>query len=94
MLTSKDFTHPLIAGALLFSLEEFSVQSDRDGGKKTRRSWKMANISMKLLLEAGVHFGHQTNKWNPKMKPYIFGARKRHLHHRPPADGGDVPGCI
>jgi small subunit ribosomal protein S2 len=30
---------------------------------------------MKLLLEAGVHFGHQTNKWNPKMKPYIFGAR-------------------
>ena len=35
----------------------------------------MANISMKLLLEAGVHFGHQTNKWNPKMKPYIFCAR-------------------
>lgn len=35
----------------------------------------MANISMKSLLEAGVHFGHQTNKWNPKMKPYIFGAR-------------------
>lgn len=35
----------------------------------------MANISMKLLLEAGVHFGHQTNKWNPKMKQYIFGAR-------------------
>jgi len=35
----------------------------------------MAIISMKLLLEAGVHFGHQTNKWNPKMKPYIFGAR-------------------
>ncbi|OPY14836.1 MAG: 30S ribosomal protein S2 [Syntrophus sp. PtaU1.Bin005] len=35
----------------------------------------MAIISMKSLLEAGVHFGHQTNKWNPKMKPYIFGAR-------------------
>jgi len=35
----------------------------------------MASISMKLLLEAGVHFGHQTNKWNPKMKTYIFGAR-------------------
>jgi small subunit ribosomal protein S2 len=30
---------------------------------------------MKQLLEAGVHFGHQTSKWNPKMKPYIFGAR-------------------
>ncbi len=35
----------------------------------------MIEISMKLLLEAGVHFGHQTRKWNPKMKPYIFGAR-------------------
>jgi small subunit ribosomal protein S2 len=35
----------------------------------------MAELSMKLLLEAGVHFGHQTRKWNPKMKPYIFGAR-------------------
>jgi len=32
-------------------------------------------ISMKELLEAGVHFGHQTRRWNPKMKPYIFGAR-------------------
>lgn len=35
----------------------------------------MAVISMKQLLEAGVHFGHQTRKWNPKMKPYIFTAR-------------------
>src|SRR6187431_189772 len=32
-------------------------------------------ISMKSLLEAGAHFGHQTKRWNPKMKPYIFGAR-------------------
>jgi len=32
-------------------------------------------ITMKELLEAGVHFGHQTRRWNPKMKPYIFGAR-------------------
>ena len=35
----------------------------------------MAQITMKQLLEAGVHFGHQTKRWNPKMKPYIFGAR-------------------
>jgi small subunit ribosomal protein S2 len=35
----------------------------------------MAQVSMKQLLEAGVHFGHQTKRWNPKMKPYIFGAR-------------------
>jgi small subunit ribosomal protein S2 len=32
-------------------------------------------ITMKQLLEAGVHFGHQTKRWNPKMKPYIYGAR-------------------
>ena len=32
-------------------------------------------VSMKLLLEAGVHFGHQVGRWNPKMKPYIFSQR-------------------
>jgi small subunit ribosomal protein S2 len=35
----------------------------------------MAYVTMKELLEAGVHFGHQTKRWNPKMKQYIFGAR-------------------
>ena len=35
----------------------------------------MSSITMKLLLEAGVHFGHQTKRWEPKMKPFIFGAR-------------------
>lgn len=35
----------------------------------------MANISMKALLESGVHFGHRTNKWDPRMKPYIFTER-------------------
>ena len=35
----------------------------------------MAVISMKQLLEAGVHFGHQTRRWNPKMKKYIFTER-------------------
>ncbi len=35
----------------------------------------MVDITIKQLLEAGVHFGHQTSRWNPKMKPYIFGAR-------------------
>jgi len=35
----------------------------------------MAVVTMKQLLEAGVHFGHQTRRWNPKMKPYIYGAR-------------------
>ncbi len=35
----------------------------------------MSHITMKQLLESGVHFGHQTRRWNPKMKTYIFGAR-------------------
>ena len=35
----------------------------------------MAVVSMSYLLEAGVHFGHQTKRWNPKMKEYIFTAR-------------------
>ena len=35
----------------------------------------MAVISMKQLLEAGVHFGHQTRRWNPKMKEYVYGAK-------------------
>src|SRR3970040_116418 len=39
-----------------------------DGGQ-------MAALTMKELLEAGVHFGHQTKRWNPKMQKYIFGER-------------------
>ncbi len=35
----------------------------------------MANVTMRQMLEAGVHFGHQTRYWNPKMGPFIFGAR-------------------
>jgi small subunit ribosomal protein S2 len=37
----------------------------------------MAIPSMRQMLEAGVHFGHQTRYWNPKMEPYIFGARNK-----------------
>ena len=37
----------------------------------------MANVSMRDMLQAGVHFGHQARYWNPKMKPFIFGARNR-----------------
>ncbi len=35
----------------------------------------MAKVSIQTLLDAGAHFGHQTRRWNPKMKPYIFGSR-------------------
>ncbi|NOQ88536.1 MAG: 30S ribosomal protein S2, partial [Gammaproteobacteria bacterium] len=37
----------------------------------------MSNVSMRLMLEAGVHFGHQTRFWNPQMSEYIFGSRNK-----------------
>ncbi|KZV15326.1 hypothetical protein F511_25194 [Dorcoceras hygrometricum] len=43
--------------------------------RPTARSYTMAQVTMREMLEAGVHFGHQTRYWNPKMAPYIFGAR-------------------
>ena len=45
------------------------------GGKNRRRTLKMSVISIKQLLEAGVHFGHHTRRWNPKMQEYIFTER-------------------
>lgn len=44
-------------------------------GKNKKGEILMAVISMKQLLEAGVHFGHQTRRWNPKMAKYIFTER-------------------
>jgi small subunit ribosomal protein S2 len=43
--------------------------------EETKESITMAVVGMKQLLEAGVHFGHQTRRWNPKMKPYIYTER-------------------
>ena len=49
----------------------------------------MTNVSMRDMLQAGVHFGHQTRFWNPKMEPYIFGPRNKihiiNLEHTLPA---------
>src|SRR4030043_1231609 len=45
----------------------------RKNGRKMEGS--MSTVTMKELLEAGVHFGHETKRWDPKMKPYIVGAR-------------------
>ena len=55
---------------------ECSYIERRNIQKKTTR-WRyiMSVISMKQLLEAGVHFGHQTRRWNPKMAPYIYTER-------------------
>ena len=44
-------------------------------GKQHKRKILMAQVSMRDMLNAGVHYGHQTRYWNPKMKPFIFGAR-------------------
>src|SRR6266566_2840305 len=44
-------------------------------GSRTGRQINVAQVTLKQLLEAGVHFGHQTSRWNPKMKTYIFTAR-------------------
>ena len=57
-------------------MQEIPVKLSPDGGKNLRRTKQMASVvSMKQLLEAGVHFGHQTRRWNPKMAPYIFTER-------------------
>ena len=55
--------------------ERFRKKKKKPEELKQRRIFYMAVISMKQLLEAGVHFGHQTRRWNPKMRPFIFGAR-------------------
>lgn len=44
-------------------------------GRGLTNGESMAKVSIKTLLDAGSHFGHQTRRWNPKMKPYIFGSR-------------------
>ena len=48
---------------------------ERGGGKNLTEDTTMSVISMKQLLEAGVHFGHQTRRWNPKMATYIYTER-------------------
>ncbi len=58
------------------SQSEMGYRKDRRGRKNKIYGGKdMSVISMKQLLEAGVHFGHQTRRWNPKMAPYIFTER-------------------
>ena len=59
-------------------LEQSSLLTVDFEGGKIKTKWRkqiMAVISMKQLLEAGVHFGHQTRRWNPKMKRFIFTER-------------------
>ncbi len=78
-------THPLnrlvlmICFFMSFSAKKGGVEEEWDFSRintKTKSGGKtMGVVSMKHLLEAGVHFGHQTRRWNPKMAPYIFTER-------------------
>src|SRR5690606_30172629 len=47
------------------------------GGSTPTGDCIVASVSMRQMLEAGVHFGHQTRFWNPRMAPFIFGERNR-----------------
>src|SRR3954449_10825717 len=51
------------------------VSRHRRGLTGRRQTMASPDVTMQQLLEAGAHFGHQTHRWNPKMKPYIFGDR-------------------
>ena len=45
------------------------------GSHNRKQEAALAVVTMRQLLEAGVHFGHQTKRWDPKMEPFIFGQR-------------------
>jgi small subunit ribosomal protein S2 len=55
--------------------EQRWLRNEKAAEEQTKRRFDMSVISMKQLLEAGVHFGHQTRRWNPKMAPYIYTER-------------------
>src|SRR5690606_3723535 len=53
------------------------VAAGARGGSTRQKELPMADVTMRRMLEAGVHFGHQTRFWNPKMAPFIFGERNK-----------------
>ena len=61
-------------GERVFGLRSF-VHYELLWWKNRRRTLEMSVITVKQLLEAGVHFGHHTRRWNPKMSEYIFTER-------------------
>jgi small subunit ribosomal protein S2 len=68
------------AGAMITTVEQLPERSAVWRAEATvvpprPASYSPMSVEMKELLEAGVHFGHQTRRWNPKMRPYIFGKR-------------------
>lgn len=73
----------IVPGVPVWMFQQVLAQDDHGGSTNTEGVRHMATdtkrrnepVSLKALLEAGVHFGHQKNRWNPKMKPYIFTER-------------------
>ena len=74
IFSHADYQHMSGYGVSVVPLCGWSVTKDMEA-KPKRRIFAMSIISMKQLLEAGVHFGHQTRRWNPKMAPYIYTER-------------------
>ena len=54
---------------------EVPTSADADGTSETAAALERSELNIRDLIEAGVHFGHQTRRWNPRMKPFIFGER-------------------
>jgi small subunit ribosomal protein S2 len=54
---------------------EVSASAEAGGESETAAAIQQSQLSVRELLEAGVHFGHQTRRWNPRMKPFLFGER-------------------
>jgi hypothetical protein len=55
----------------------WALRGDESAGFKTQPSEFSMSVSMREMLEAGVHFGHQTRFWNPRMAPFIYGHRNK-----------------
>jgi len=71
---TRDYSEAMVPAAT--SQAEGGVPGLTSRGGRTNGGLNMAvKINLKTLLEAGCHYGHQTRRWNPKMKPYIFGER-------------------
>ncbi len=64
-------------GCLVVTVVALGWNSGKVEAKPKLEKSKMANVTMRDMLKAGVHFGHQTRYWNPKMKPFIFGSRNK-----------------
>jgi small subunit ribosomal protein S2 len=77
LTSASKFLNPAYAGATLPEQSGFAISpTDADGSDNHHKgAVTVAQVGIRELLEAGVHFGHQTRRWNPKMRRFIFGER-------------------